>query len=372
MSKPHLRIAFNSAKDELTIDVEGVIGESFDWWTGQKGTTKEQVAEKLKEIANSRASSILVNINSYGGDVNHGISIHDMLAEHKAKVTTVVHGHTASAATIISQAGDTRRMSSNALFLVHRASAMAIGNVNDLDLISSDLKKCDETIAGIYAKRTGKSQAEMTAIMDRYNGQGEWLTANEAKDLGFIDEVYEPMKAVAMVEPGTFTAMGLPEIPKDKLKNTDMNADKKTVFAWFKEFVKTNFGKDIEEPTPAPAVDPPADPAPAPDPVPDPAPNPTPDPAPAPEPSAIVNEVVLKDIKEVQDTLTDLTTQNEAKAIEITDLKAKLQAAQDEITKLKAGPTMTFPRDDPFTDQSNLKSNEVSSEANAANLRGDK
>lgn len=366
MSKPHLRTVYNAAKDELTIDVEGIIGESYEWWTGNKGTTKEQVAEKLKEIANSKASNIIVNINSYGGDVNHGISIHDMLAEHKAKVTTIVHGHTASAATIISQAGDVRKMSDNALFLVHRASILSMGNIYDVEKALDDLKKCDTTISNIYAKRTGKSQSDMLAIMDRQNGWGEWLTASEAKDLGFIDEVYEPMKAVAMVEPGTFTAMGLPEIPTEKLKTTDMNADKKTVFAWFTEFIDSlksgkqnikNEGNPPPADPPAP-IDPPADP-------------PAPVDPPSTDPPAATNEIVIKDMQEVQTVLTDLTSQNETLVKEKADLEAKYNAAVDELTKIKAKATVTFPKDDPHSDQSNLKTNEANAEVNAAALRGD-
>ena len=68
--------------DTLEIDIEGEIGVAYDWWTNTKGTTKEEISGKLKEIANSTASRIIVNINSLGGDVNDGISIHDALASN--------------------------------------------------------------------------------------------------------------------------------------------------------------------------------------------------------------------------------------------------------------------------------------------------
>ena len=61
----------NSAPDTLEIDIEGEIGGG--WF--EDGATKEDVKKQLKDIAQSRASHIIVNINSYGGDVNHGISI---------------------------------------------------------------------------------------------------------------------------------------------------------------------------------------------------------------------------------------------------------------------------------------------------------
>jgi ATP-dependent protease ClpP protease subunit len=359
MSNPVFNLK-NTAPDTLEIDIEGTIGGG--WF--EDGATKEDVKKQLKDIAQSRASHIIVNINSYGGDVNHGISIHDLLAEHKAKVTTVIHGHTASAATIISQAGDIRKMSDNALFLVHRASTFAIGNSSDIKTALSDLEKCDETIANIYAKRTGKTIEEALEIMDRFDGRGEWLTASEAKELGFVDEVFEPMKAVASVDQNDLIKLGLPILPENKI---NMKSDKQTVFAWFKEFTNKITGK--EEPA-----------RPDPDVTPD--PNVEHDPEKEqtidkdnPEGVTVAdqpkNEIVIRDMEEVQGVLTDLTDQIAERDTQITELSNKITALENDVARLGGKPTKTEPREDPTLDKSNLPTNELNAAKNAAALRGE-
>ena len=369
MNKPFFKIT-NKSADTIVIDIEGDIGyDSYDWWTGEitKGTTKEQVAKLLKDVSNSAASQIIVNINSYGGDVNHGISIHDMLAAHKAKVTTNVNGMTASAATIIAQAGDVRKMSSNSLYLVHKASMLSWGNSNDIKEALSALDKVDGTIAGIYAKRSGKTADVMLEVMNRFDGRGEWLTAQEAVDLGLIDEVVEPMKAVASADPALFNRLGLPPVPENKIFNNaiEMKADKKTVFAWLEEFM--NKIKNNPEPDTADPVDPPAT-----DPVTDPVTDPETPPATDPEPgtgdpadppvTTDAREVRIMDEAEVRTVMEDLTNQN-------TELQTQLQNALDEVSRLKGLPTNTKPVEDPFLDKSAIKNNEEAHEENARSLR---
>ena len=346
MGKPLFKIT-NKSADTIEIDIEGPIGGYVvDWeeWSVKSGPTKEKVKALVKEIANSAASHIIVNINSYGGDVNHGISIHDILAEHKAKVTTIVHGHTASAATIIAQAGDTRKMSANALYLIHPASTVAWGNLEDFKAAMSDLEKVDNTISSIYAKRTGKSQDEIMEVMNRFDGRGEWLTAQEALDLGLIDEIFEPMKAAASADPELLNKFGLPALPTNKIDN--MKADKKTVFAWFEEFL-AKIGKPAAE-APEETEQPEEG---------DPGAEEKVEETPEEQPQA----VVISDMEEVRQVLDDLTSQN-------ADLTTRLQAAEDEVARLKGLPTATKDKDDPVLDNP-TKTNADANEANARSLR---
>src|SRR5699024_7109121 len=133
----------NKADDSAEIDIDGEIGgASFDGEEYSFNTTPA-VKEQLREIGNLRADEITVNINSPGGLVNDGLAIHDALAQHPARIVTKVYGMTASAATIIAQAGDQRLMSRNALYLVHQAWGMALGNRADmLDMVDT-LKQID-------------------------------------------------------------------------------------------------------------------------------------------------------------------------------------------------------------------------------------
>ena len=180
----------------VEIDIDGNIG--FDWWSeGSEQNTKERMKAELKAIDEIKASKIIVNINSYGGDVNHGISIHDLLKANKAEVETRVTGMTASAATVIAQAGDVRTMSDNALYLVHNASSGVWGNKNALKAVINDLDKVDGRLANLYAKRSGKDAEHFQNLMEESNGEGVWLTADEALDNGLIDSKFEPVAMAA-------------------------------------------------------------------------------------------------------------------------------------------------------------------------------
>jgi hypothetical protein len=156
--------------------------------------------------------------------------MYDLLAEHPARITTIVHGHTASAATIIAQAGDVRKMSSTGLYLIHQAHTVAAGTADDLEAGKKTLDTINDQMSEIYARRSGKSKKQMRAIMDRNNGLGEWLTADEAYNLGLIDEITEPMAAAASVIPIglDYSAYHLPEIPIINKKQ------EQSMFDWLK------------------------------------------------------------------------------------------------------------------------------------------
>lgn len=232
--KNRFAITNDAANDgPVHIDIEGVIGFEPWWKEDEIVRTKEKMKAQLKALAAIRPDAeIRVEINSYGGDVNHGISIHDLLANHSGKVTTHVYGHTASAATIIAQAGTVRSISANALYLVHQSQTLAAGTADDMDTIARTLRKVNDQIAAVYAKRAGKTPDEMAAVMDRNNGQGEWLTADEAKALGFVDEIVEPFAAAATASPDAFRAAGLPPIPENKLNAKTKKES--TMFGLFK------------------------------------------------------------------------------------------------------------------------------------------
>lgn len=149
------------------------------------GITAKEFATGLAGIT---TPSILLRINSPGGDVFDGLAIYNALLAHDAKITTVVDGLAASAASFIALAGDTVQMHESAMAMVHRAWGLAIGNEADMTDMADTLRKIDAQLAGIYAKKTGGSVEEMLAMMAG-ESDGTWFTAEEAKAAGMIDEV---------------------------------------------------------------------------------------------------------------------------------------------------------------------------------------
>lgn len=213
--KETIKIFHNKASREATIDIDGFIGQ--DWWVdNDKQNTKERLKAELKAIAGIKADTITVNINSYGGDINHGISIHDLLVEHPARVITKINGMTASAATLIALAGDERRMSDNALALIHISSTWAWGNINEFKVAIQDMEAVNERAANMYAKVGNKPAEEYMDIMNENNGRGRWMDADEMLDLGLITDKYEPLKMAAAFNID-FAKYGMSEPPADML-----------------------------------------------------------------------------------------------------------------------------------------------------------
>lgn len=224
---PQLKIDIrNESEDVAVIDIDGEIG----WWN-ENGelNTAPRIKQKLKDIAKLEVSKIIVNINSLGGFVDDGLAIHDALAAHDAEIETHVTGMTASAATIIAQAGDKRFMSDNALYLIHKAWGLTIGNAMDMLAAAEDLEAIDGRITNIYMKRSGKTQDEVNELMNANAGAGKWIDADEALEAGLIDEAFEPMKAAAAVDMATFRNMGLPEPDKSKVNISDKDGGKQTI-----------------------------------------------------------------------------------------------------------------------------------------------
>ena len=200
----------NKSETDVEITIEGIIG-----WDDE--ASWRSLKKKLTEIANSKAKKIVVNINSLGGYVSDGLMIHDALKMAKAKIETRTFAMTASAATIVAQAGDKRKMSSNGLYLIHRASNVAFGNVNEMKAAVDELEKVDERIFALYIKRGG-NEDKIKELMDENNGQGKWIDAEEALEVGLIDEIIEPSRAAALVDASVLTKYNLPPITEEMKK----------------------------------------------------------------------------------------------------------------------------------------------------------
>lgn len=188
--KPYV---INKAEDSksASVNLYGEIVETVptDWWTGEKieGLFIELEAF-LKDVETlSDMDEVSFYINSVGGDVNAGKSIFNKIRGMKAHTTTVVDGLAASAASIVAQAGDERKVSIGSQTMIHCASAGLLGYYNreDLKEVTNMLKSVDASIAEILAERTGRDKAEILSLMQKTT----WMTSEEAVEEGFADEV---------------------------------------------------------------------------------------------------------------------------------------------------------------------------------------
>lgn len=125
-----------------------------------------------------------VDINSGGGDIFAASEIYSAIREYSGDVKIHVVGLAASAASVIACAGKSD-ISPTAQIMVHNVSSATRGDYHDMDKMSEILQKANETIANAYITKSGMTKEKALEIMDKET----WLTADEAVELGLIDEI---------------------------------------------------------------------------------------------------------------------------------------------------------------------------------------
>ena len=130
---------------------------------------------------------VVVNVNSPGGNFLSGLAIYNLLRAHPAKVTVNVLAMAGSAASVIAMAGDDIAMADGSFIMVHKASALIMGNEYDAKDAADLLADVDGAMAEIYAARTGVEQPEAAAWMDKARGKGSMFNAKAAIERGLAD-----------------------------------------------------------------------------------------------------------------------------------------------------------------------------------------
>ena len=148
-----------------------------------------------RELAKNDGKQVNVLIDSLGGSLATGLSISAAFKNH-GNVNVHFVGLNASAATIASLGAAHISIDAGAMYLVHQCSMAFFewGSLNsdqfatliaDCEKIKADLDKLDLNCAQLYARKCRKPTADLLALMK----VGGWLTAKEALDWGFVDEI---------------------------------------------------------------------------------------------------------------------------------------------------------------------------------------
>lgn len=171
--------AAESDSGETEIEFYGHISE-YSWWEDDITPAKFRA-----ELANLGNRPITVRIHSGGGDVYAASAIRSMLIDYPGRVTTRIDGLCASAATYIAMAGDLVKMQDSAYFMIHNPWMITWGDEGDLKKAAEFLGTIKKGIVETYTGKTKLSEEKISKMMDKET----WMTAQEAKELGFVDEV---------------------------------------------------------------------------------------------------------------------------------------------------------------------------------------
>lgn len=181
---PNLKI-LNKAGDSAEIQF---YDEISPW-----GINALEFNKQLKDI---QAKEITLRISSPGGDVFDGLAIMNALRDHPARVTTIVDGIAASAASFIAVgASDYIHMQPQSQMMIHDAWGLCMGDAKEMEKTKVALDKTSDQLAEIYAARAGGEASDWRETMR----EEAWFTPDEALEAGLIDSILrEKEKAPAL------------------------------------------------------------------------------------------------------------------------------------------------------------------------------
>jgi len=184
----------------LTVDGDTTFEIHFndlidDWF----GISASMIVEAL--IA-AGGRDVLVHLNSPGGMVTEGLSIHSQFKQYAGKVTMRVEGIAASAASFMMLAADEVLIEPNALVMIHDAWDVTAGPASEHRKTADLLDKISDSIASMYAGKAGGDAADWRTVML----EETWYVGQEAVDAGLADAITDDRAGVDTTEETTAAA----------------------------------------------------------------------------------------------------------------------------------------------------------------------
>lgn len=217
---------------------------SIDSHIGPWGYSKNYIRSQMSGFRNKPVS---VRISSLGGSVDDALDIRQQFQDH-GDVTCYLFGYVASAATILATGAKKTCMSKYAFYLIHKVSnwidAWGSYNADQIQRLIDDLKanklendKMDLVLANLYAAKCKKKVSDILPILK----EGRWLTAQEALEYGFVDEIIEEGTRLNFDDSmkARFNMYQLPALPA--MGNDTEVLEEESAPNWFNNFVNKFF-----------------------------------------------------------------------------------------------------------------------------------
>lgn len=177
-----------------------LLKERIIFLTGQveDGVSAVICAQLLFLESENPTKDISFYINSPGGVVTSGMAMYDTMQYIKPAVSTVCIGQAASMGSLLLTAGAKGKRFSlpNSRIMIHQPSGGAQGQATDIEIQAREILRLRANLNNIYVKHTGRKLADIEKAMERDN----FMSADEAKKFGLIDEVVEDRAAVETPE----------------------------------------------------------------------------------------------------------------------------------------------------------------------------
>lgn len=154
----------------------------------------EQISRQLLVLAADSDEDIKMVINSPGGHVEAGDTIHDMIRFVKPKVKIIGTGWVASAGALVYVAAERENRYSlpNTRFLLHQPMGGARGQAADIAIEAEEILKMRRRLNEIFATQTGQPIEKVEEDTDR----NFWMNAKEAQDYGLVGHIVDSMNEI--------------------------------------------------------------------------------------------------------------------------------------------------------------------------------
>lgn len=147
------------------------------------------IAQMLFLEAEDPAKDIFLYINSPGGSVSAGMAIYDTMQFIKPDIVTTCMGMAASMGAFLLAAGTAGKRAAlpNSRIMIHQPMAGTQGQISDIEIMTTEFIKMKKRLNSLLVLHTGQTLEKIAKDTDR----NYFMSANEAKEYGLIDKVYE-------------------------------------------------------------------------------------------------------------------------------------------------------------------------------------
>lgn len=168
--------------NEGHIYIDGVINDNFHL----------NVKKQIDNLGN--IDKLVLHIQSPGGSVYAGYNTYHVIKSAGVPVEAIIEGECQSIATFISLAADKVIARNPSVYMIHNPYTLLEGDASAMENGASELRKIEDIMISAYQTKTKLAEDQIRAMM----GKETSMTAFEAQKLGFVDEVIDPLRAVAI------------------------------------------------------------------------------------------------------------------------------------------------------------------------------
>lgn len=174
--------------DEAVLDVT-VTENHVYFHTDVTGKSVKQLITAIQQLnkPGKLYREIWVHINCWGGTVYDALAAVDVMVASPTPIVTIIEGMAASAATMLSIAGDRRLIRPSGVMLIHQLRGGDYGKKCDVEDEMENLEKLEDRLVEYYVSNTKIRESKFRKMM----GRELEYSAETCLKLGLVDEIYK-------------------------------------------------------------------------------------------------------------------------------------------------------------------------------------